>query len=187
MKAKIAQLCYNYGMKNRGDATNIPRHGITSVSSDTSSLYCVAAEEQAMGQYKYAPPYVFERLPYREPGIAYVYGLRLIGDEEIRYVGSTVNPRSRFTGHYVAANKDDLHANDDLADWLNANTYGVEMVILWDGPWRQRLRHEKDIASELSMKGNRLFNMRRPTRVQTKRDQHRRALWRDLLDKVLDN
>lgn len=140
-----------------------------------------------MPTYKYAPRQVFDRLPLPSPGIVYVYGLREIGDQEVRYVGSTVSPRSRLTGHYHTANKSDLTYNDELSDWLNANLYGVEMVILWQGPRAQRLRREKDIASELAMKGNRLFNMRRPTRIRTKRDQHRRALWRDLLDKVLDN
>jgi len=127
--------------------------------------------------YKYAPKHVYDRLPRRELNTVFIYGLRLIGGDEIRYVGSTIDPRHRFTGHYTLANKDYLHANDELADWLNANTYGVEMVILWDGPIRMRRRKEKDIANQVAAAGARLFNIRRPTRAATRRDQKRRAIW----------
>lgn len=139
-----------------------------------------------MPMYKYAPKYVYDNLPFRRPNTAHVYGLRLIGDFEFRYIGSTVSPRSRLTGHYTAANKDDLHGNDDLADWLNTNVYGIEMVILWTGPLRLKLRKEKDKAREMASRGHRLMNMRRPTRATTGQEMRERAVWKDLLNEILD-
>lgn len=140
-----------------------------------------------MGQYKYAPKYVYDKLPYRTPGTAFVYGLRVIGGKQFRYVGSTVQPRHRLTSHFVAARTDNVK-NQRLQEWLSANEGNVEMVILGKCDRSAVRKLEKDKARQLSALGHSLFNLKRPTQDITEYEaDHVLKLMRERMLKVLDS
>lgn len=89
----------------------------------------------------------------------YIYGLHLEGDDEIRYVGSTCNPKARFIQHRTG----DGH-NQAKDAWIAANLPSVRMVILQSNiTERDRRKAEQRAIKECQNKGHRLFNARRAT------------------------
>jgi hypothetical protein len=94
----------------------------------------------------------------KERFMFYVYGLHLAGDDEIRYVGSTCNPKSRLTQHL--GDKDSK--NPDKEKWIADNRRNVRMMILQsDVPEKNRRKAEEKAIREYRSKGHRLFNARR--------------------------
>jgi len=107
----------------------------------------------------------------------YVYGLHLEGDDEIRYVGSSCEPRKRFKQHLT-----DRHdtKNPDKAAWVAQNHSRVRMKILATAAERDRLKVEQRAILECLGKGHRLFNDRRASRhAATTEDV---AWWLDRLE-----
>jgi len=91
----------------------------------------------------------------------YIYGLHLEGDDEIRYVGSTCDPKKRLMQHLCA--RDDR--NPDKDKWVAANRRHVRMRILQsDVAEKNRRKAEQRAILECLGKGHRLFNARRASR-----------------------
>jgi len=90
----------------------------------------------------------------------FVYGLHLEGDDEIRYVGSTCNPRSRLWAHGRGDSR-----NPDKDAWAIPNRNRLRMKILQSGVSEadRRVAEQKAIM-ECRGKGHRLFNDRCATR-----------------------
>lgn len=87
-----------------------------------------------------------------------IYGLHLEGDDEIRYVGSTCNPRSRFFQHKTGYEQ----RNPAKDEWVKANKRRLRMKILQsDIPEKDRRKAEQRAIKECQNKGHRLFNVRR--------------------------
>ena len=89
----------------------------------------------------------------------YVYGLHLEGDDEIRYVGSSCNPRKRFWQHLC-----DSHSRKypDRWEWIQANRDKVRVKILASTEKEgERRRLEDRVIHKYSGQGHRLFNERR--------------------------
>lgn len=90
----------------------------------------------------------------------YIYGLHLEGDDEIRYVGSTCDPNSRFLQHLYGH---DGH-NPTKSEWVAANQQRLRMKILQrDVSERDRRLAEQKAIMECRGKGHRLFNGRNAT------------------------
>lgn len=140
-----------------------------------------------MGVYKYAPKWVYDSLPERSPGTAYVYGLRVIGSKQFRYVGSTVQPKKRLTGHGAAARYGTVR-NHRLQDWLQDNIGSIEMVILKKCKESDRLLEEKEKARQLTRAGHFLLNIKRPTLKLTQGEvENIKEIMADRFLKVLDS
>lgn len=140
-----------------------------------------------MGVYKYAPKWVYDSLPERVHDLAYVYGLRVIGAKQFRYVGSTVQPKLRLTGHGAAARQGTV-SNPELQEWLQKNVGNIEMVILKQCLESEKLKNEKDTIRQMSSLGHSLFNIRRPTRNPTDYDKlTTNKIMLDRLNKILDS
>ena len=84
----------------------------------------------------------------------YIYGLRLKGSDEFRYIGCTINPDVRMVSHSSYDAK-----GSEKYGWMRANRGGIEMVILSEHvesdaamveESRQIAKHRRD--------GHRLFN-----------------------------
>lgn len=90
----------------------------------------------------------------------YIYGLHLEGDDEIRYVGSTCNPRSRLWAHGRGDSR-----NPDKDAWAISNRDRLRMKILQSGVSEaDRRAAEQRAILECRGKGHRLFNDRRASR-----------------------
>lgn len=91
----------------------------------------------------------------------YIYGLHLEGDDEIRYVGSTCNPRSRLWAHLRGEER-----NPEKDTWVSENRENVRMKILQSGiAERDRCKAEQRAILECLGKNHRLFNDRRASRT----------------------
>lgn len=91
----------------------------------------------------------------------YIYGLHLEGDEEIRYVGSSVSPRKRLWQHLSGTDE----RNPDKEQWVTENRGRVRMKILQSGvSEKDRRKAEQRAILECQGKGHRLFNARRASR-----------------------
>lgn len=89
----------------------------------------------------------------------YVYGLHLEGDDEIRYVGSSCEPRKRLYQHLCGDSK-----NPDKDNWVAENRRRVRMKILATAAERDRRKAEQRAILECLGKGHRLLNDRRASR-----------------------
>lgn len=89
-----------------------------------------------------------------------VYGLRLIGSKEVRYVGQTNGPvELRLIGHINAAAL--RRHNGPLCDWLTANAGQVEIFKIAYAETRAEASGiEKTIIALCSRLEHRLFNQR---------------------------
>lgn len=90
----------------------------------------------------------------------YIYGLHLDGDDEIRYVGSTIQPVKRFWRH---THKYELEKVAERIAWVKANRDNLRMKILEIGEEDRGIAEQRWIV-ELRSKGHRLLNRRRATR-----------------------
>ena len=89
----------------------------------------------------------------------YVYGLHLEGDDEIRYIGSSCNPRKRFWQHLR-----DSQNNPGKWEWIQANRDSVRLKILARiEKESERRRMEQRVIYQHVSQGHRLFNERRAT------------------------
>lgn len=92
----------------------------------------------------------------------YIYGLRLLFEDEYRYVGSTGDPDRRLHGHFNDAAAAPDKRNKELKQWLNEN--GRERVVMdvleEVSAGRDRRAAEQTWIAKLSADGNRLFNIR---------------------------
>lgn len=107
----------------------------------------------------------------------YIYGLHLEGDNEIRYVGSTCDPRKRMIQHLC-----DLDGrNPKKEQWITDNRKGIRMKILQkDVSEKNRRKAEQRAILECQGKGHRLLNARRASRrAATTADV---AWWLDQID-----
>jgi hypothetical protein len=88
----------------------------------------------------------------------YVYGLRLKGDREVRYVGETSGPPEfRLHLHYAAARKARLGA---LGDWLLSHDGDVEAFKIALVDTRKEARASERAIIALCLRLNqRLFNI----------------------------
>lgn len=89
----------------------------------------------------------------------YIYGLHLEGDEEIRYVGSSCEPRKRFRQHLHGDSR-----NPAKDGWIAENRPRVRMKILATAAECNRCKEEERAILECRGKGHRLFNERRASR-----------------------
>ena len=89
----------------------------------------------------------------------YVYGLHLEGDDEIRYVGSSCEPRKRLQQHLCGDSK---HLAKD--SWIVQNRPRIRMRILAMAEERNRRKEEERAIMECRGKGHRLLNDRRASR-----------------------
>jgi hypothetical protein len=92
----------------------------------------------------------------------HVYGLRLLWEDEYRYVGSTNNMDKRLASHFSDASREPDIRNKELRQWLNES--GRERVVMdvleeVDAGQDHRAVEQTWIA-KLSADGNRLFNIR---------------------------
>lgn len=89
----------------------------------------------------------------------YIYGLHLEGSDEIRYIGSSCEPRKRLHQHLSGDSNN--HAKDT---WVAQNRARVRMKILATADKRNRRKAEQRAILECVGKGHRLFNDRRAAR-----------------------
>ena len=108
----------------------------------------------------------------------YVYGLHLEGDDEIRYVGSSCEPRKRFK--QKLADRHDAK-NPDKAAWVAQNRSRVRMKILATAAEREHRDAEQRAILECIGKGHRLFNDRRASRSAATTEDV--AWWLDYIEK----
>ena len=91
----------------------------------------------------------------------YVYGLRLMWEDEYRYVGSTKDMDKRLYQHFHDAENNPELRNRELKQWLNEN--GAERVVMdvldevEGGDYRAV---EQTWIARLSADDHRLFNIR---------------------------
>jgi hypothetical protein len=109
----------------------------------------------------------------------YIYGLHLEGDNEIRYVGSTLEPLKRLWAHL---NELEDTRNKAKNAWVRDNRPRIRMTVLEaiDGDYKAV---EKSYIIKLRKEGHRLFNIRRPRRSTQKERQAAVMGWLDVLDK----
>lgn len=87
----------------------------------------------------------------------YVYGLHLEGDNEIRYVGSSCNPKQRFFQHLC----EHSGRSPDKEKWVADNRRNVRMKILQSNiAEKDRRKAEERAIMECRGKGHRLLNVR---------------------------
>jgi hypothetical protein len=86
-----------------------------------------------------------------------VYGLRLKGDRETRYVGMTRRGNDyRLKRHFYAAKP----RKDNLANWINANRADIEIFTIAETDDREVAKAaEKTIVTVALGLGQRLFNV----------------------------
>lgn len=92
----------------------------------------------------------------------YIYGLRLKGEREYRYVGSTVDMEKRLWAHFGDADRLPDQANPELRQWLRDNgRNGVAMDMLQEvEEERDKRPTEQRWIIKLTKDGHRLFNIR---------------------------
>lgn len=89
-----------------------------------------------------------------------IYGLRLKGDREVRYVGQTNDaPIVRLASHLKAATRA-VH-NPELCEWLRSNRPNIEAFAIAKVATRQEaLSHERVIVALCRRLNHRLLNQR---------------------------
>jgi hypothetical protein len=114
-----------------------------------------------MPKHKYAQSNEWGKWP-KIDGYWYIYGLYLVGESEIRYVGSTVEPAHRFYEH--------MHEPMlSIKDWLAGNEEQLRITVLKVVD-RDRLGEERKMIGTLLRDGHRLLNNNLP-RVLTKEER----------------
>ena len=109
----------------------------------------------------------------------YVHGLHLEGDDEIRYVGSTCNPKSRMKQHL----SHDDQKNPEKYAWIQAHAGRVRMRMLQSNvAERDRRKAEQRAILECLGKGHRLFNERRASRSAATTEDV--AWWLDRIEEL---
>lgn len=88
-----------------------------------------------------------------------IYGLRLTGSDEVRYIGQTIgSPALRLKGHYASA----LYRpfNRPLCEWLIANRGSVEAFVIVTAAARgAACVRERVTIQDFAERGDRLFNL----------------------------
>lgn len=97
----------------------------------------------------------------------YIYGLHLKGDDEIRYVGATTNPKQRLYVHRTVGARNGAL----LEEWRRGQEKKIQMVIL-DKTEHDPKGLELHYAAKLFRDGHRILNMNRPRR-STKEEKQR--------------
>lgn len=89
-----------------------------------------------------------------------VYGLRLQGEKEVRYIGQTNGfPALRLANHFNAAAL--RRHNPELCDWLLQNEQHVEVFKIGYADTREEARGiERAIIALCQRLDHRLFNLR---------------------------
>lgn len=89
-----------------------------------------------------------------------IYGLRLAGDRETRYIGQTSeNPIARLSSHLKAAQR--AAHNPEFCEWLRANGPRIEAFAIAKVATRQEaLSHERVIVALCQRLNQRLYNQR---------------------------
>ena len=90
----------------------------------------------------------------------YIYGLHLEGEDEIRYVGSTIRPVVRLWQHLHGENQEKV---EERIEWVRTNRNDLRMKLLETGTENRRETEQRWIA-KLRSEGHRLLNRRRATR-----------------------
>lgn len=86
-----------------------------------------------------------------------IYGLRLKGDKEVRYIGQSANVAQRLAGHLGTAHS--MPWATDFAYWLIENADTVEAVELTTVETREEARRvERNTVGMFVALGHRLFN-----------------------------
>lgn len=85
-----------------------------------------------------------------------VYGLRLNGDKEVRYVGFTRKGEQRLRQHFYM---NAYRAGSPMADWLRENRKTVEFFTIWEADTSgMALALERGTIEMCLRLGHRLFN-----------------------------
>jgi len=86
-----------------------------------------------------------------------VYGLRLRGEKEVRYIGQTADVSARLAGHFSTAKR--MPWATDFAHWLRDNGPIIEAVSLAVAETRIEARAiERQMVGACAALGHRLFN-----------------------------
>lgn len=86
-----------------------------------------------------------------------IYGLRIRGEKEVRYVGQSADVEARLAGHFCTANN--MPWATDFANWLTDNRQVIEAVALATAPTRAEARTiERQMVQACLAMGHRLFN-----------------------------
>lgn len=89
--------------------------------------------------------------------MGYVYGLRLVGSNECRYVGKTVNLKSRIAEHLRQAR---LGANLPVYRWIRKHKdNNLEFFVIEESSDETLPEREVFWISEMRASGNRLLNI----------------------------
>jgi predicted GIY-YIG superfamily endonuclease len=88
-----------------------------------------------------------------------VYGLRLRGGKEARYIGMTGNFNARLHAHFIGI--DSPHRNPQLCDWLRTHNSDVEIFKIASADTRtEAFGIERAIIALCLRLEHRLFNQR---------------------------
>ena len=91
----------------------------------------------------------------------YIYGLRLKGSDEVRYIGCTMNPDVRMVAHSSYDKK-----GSAKYCWMRANRGNIEMVILSEhAETEDAMVEESRQIAKHRRAGNRLFNQQAHSRA----------------------
>lgn len=86
-----------------------------------------------------------------------IYGLRVKGDKEVRYIGQCADVQIRLAGHFTQAKAMPWATN--FADWLKHNKDQIEAVILGSAETRDEARKAERAAVAFCLALNhRLYN-----------------------------
>lgn len=91
----------------------------------------------------------------------FIYGLREVGDDEIRYVGQSVNPAKRIRIHATCGDTD-LRDFNPRKVWINsvkAKKGGIEMIVLDKCALRDASAEEQKWVNLLLKHEHRLTNV----------------------------
>lgn len=87
-----------------------------------------------------------------------IYGLRLKGETEVRYIGQTGDTDQRLAGHFSAAYA--MPWRTQFANWLIENQHRIEMVVLGTADSRDEARRAERAAVAICLAmDHRLFNL----------------------------
>lgn len=86
-----------------------------------------------------------------------VYGLRIKGDKEVRYIGQSANVEQRLASHLRSYVR--MTWPTDFALWLKHNASEIEAVKLAYAPTREEARKiERMVVETFAALDHRLFN-----------------------------
>jgi len=101
----------------------------------------------------------------------YIYGLREVGTNDIRYVGHSKNVRLRLWQHKVPSGR--MPGNQPFNSWLDEVGENLTYDILATAPVSQARKYEEKYIRIKRGEGHALFNIRQAAqKIYTKEQAH---------------